>query len=324
MTVVQRVGFTPRRLAHANLWVSDLERSLSFYRDICGLNQVFDEPGISAVFLSNGNSHHDLALMQAKAEDRVGRLGQVQIPKDVGNHPGLNHLGFEMATEAELVAAYRRALDVGISMRTVNHQISRSLYLHDLDGNYLEFYCDATNDWRKVYAECADELLTEPWDPRASTPVTEELWDPQPRYEVNAAAPARPLFTARASLFVSDLDQALDFYTEVLGLTVLYTSPDRAVAVLSGSTGVPGLALVEGDSPGLHHFGLEVASEYELQASLSRLAGMGYETDLIIDKPDKHSFVLADPDGLRVEFFVARNGGGQVHLPAYAEPAYAL
>ena len=94
------IKFGPRRLAHGNFFVRDVEASLDFYQRVCGLTLVFREPGIQAVFLSNGNSHHDVALMGVSAEARVGRDGQVQVPRGRGTLPGLNHLGFEMATEA--------------------------------------------------------------------------------------------------------------------------------------------------------------------------------------------------------------------------------
>ena len=72
----QGVRFGPRRLAHGNFFVRDVETSLDFYQRVCGLTLVFREPGIQAIFLSNGNSHHDVALMGISTEARIGRDGQ--------------------------------------------------------------------------------------------------------------------------------------------------------------------------------------------------------------------------------------------------------
>ena len=47
--------FHPDRFAHANLFVADVEESVAFYRDVCGITEVFREPGIKAGFLSNAN-----------------------------------------------------------------------------------------------------------------------------------------------------------------------------------------------------------------------------------------------------------------------------
>src|SRR5688572_20971671 len=96
------VNFSPRRLAHANLYVRDLEESERFYVDVCGLNVVFREPAIHAIFLSNGSSHHDVAIMEVSRDAKPGD-GERRRAK-----PGLNHLGFEMENEKALVDAYRR------------------------------------------------------------------------------------------------------------------------------------------------------------------------------------------------------------------------
>ncbi len=92
-----------------NLFVSDLERSGRFYTNVCGFEEVFREPGISMIFLSNGNSHHDIGLMEVTTGARIGKDGHVQVQPGQGKTPGLNHLGFEMRTEAEMVDAWRRA-----------------------------------------------------------------------------------------------------------------------------------------------------------------------------------------------------------------------
>ena len=104
------VRFGPRRLGHVNLFVEDLERSLQFYEGVCGIEEVAREPGIGAGFLSNGNTHHDVGLIEVSEGTAVrGRGGHLQIPADRGKRAGLNHLGWELENEAELVAAYRRA-----------------------------------------------------------------------------------------------------------------------------------------------------------------------------------------------------------------------
>ena len=69
------VRFRPRRLGHANLFVSDLDRSMRFYNAVCGLEEVRREPAIRIGFLSNGNTHHDVGLVQSSTARRVGRGG---------------------------------------------------------------------------------------------------------------------------------------------------------------------------------------------------------------------------------------------------------
>ena len=59
-----QVCFRPRRLGHANLYVSELERSMAFYNQVVGLEEVVREPAIHAGFLSNGNTHHDIGMVE--------------------------------------------------------------------------------------------------------------------------------------------------------------------------------------------------------------------------------------------------------------------
>ena len=41
----------PRRLGHGNLFVSDVQRAIAFYRDVCGFDYVFHEDGIQMLSL---------------------------------------------------------------------------------------------------------------------------------------------------------------------------------------------------------------------------------------------------------------------------------
>ena len=116
------VEIAPQRLGHLNLFVTDYEKSGQFYSKVCGFQEVFREPGISMIFMSNGNTHHDLGLMEITTGDRIGKDGHVQVAAGNGRTPGLNHLGFEMRTEQQLVDAYRRA-------KSKNVPINRSTLL---------------------------------------------------------------------------------------------------------------------------------------------------------------------------------------------------
>ncbi|RYD62986.1 MAG: VOC family protein, partial [Verrucomicrobiaceae bacterium] len=116
-------GLMPRRLGHVNLFVSDLERSMAFYENVAGFHEIFREPDIQAGFLSNGNTHHDFGLIQTSAVDRVDKTGKVLIAASQrGREPGLNHLGFEMSNQRELVLAYQKLKQAGANVgRTVDH-----------------------------------------------------------------------------------------------------------------------------------------------------------------------------------------------------------
>lgn len=80
-----------RRLGHANVSVQNLDRSVVFFETICGFEEVGIEVGTGAGFVSNGNSHHDVGMVEI-GRPFSGRDGEVIIEGGL-QEPSLNHLG---------------------------------------------------------------------------------------------------------------------------------------------------------------------------------------------------------------------------------------
>ena len=304
------IHVAPRRLGHGNLFVSNLERSIQFYDSVCGVKGVFREPGIMASFHSNGNSHHDIAVMQISEQPRIGKGGHVQVSAGRGFIPGLNHLGFEMENERTLVEAWQRAKTAGLKMRVTDHGMSHSVYVFDPEGNYLEFYADVIDDWRAFYAAKENQLISSEWRPDP------KMADESRRYAksfvptVVEDAPLHPRRISRVTLLTNDLAAMVDYYRDVAGLDVVAGTPSKGYAVFAGGTGEPCVALfARGDrSPGLHHLGFEVADENAVAQGARALDGMGVPIVAQIDNASKKSIVIADPDGITLEFYAARPG----------------
>lgn len=304
-----RVRIGPRRLGHVNLFVSDLEGSVKFYREVCGFVEVFREPGISMAFLSNGNTHHDVALMETATAPRAGRDGHVQVRTGRGRTAGLNHLGFEMETELGLVEAIRRAKAAGVRIeRTTDHQISHSLYLYDPDGHMLEFYADVVSDWRQLYQELEGQLISGAWDPEAAPPLAESLIDTMPRIEVpdDALLPARA--TTCAGLPVRDLAVSVAFYTDVLGLTVNTAVGGADYAVLSGAPeGGCDVCLVQTrDVPKtkLVFAGVQMQAGKPISEAFEMLRDQGLTARIVGDDAGG-AVVVVDPDGITLVYSVS-------------------
>ena len=319
----QPVSFAPRRLGHANLFVGDLDRSLAFYNRVCGLEEVRREPGIGAGFLTNGNTHHDIGLMQVMAAARVGREGHVQVPEGRGTRPGLNHFGWEMEHEASLVAAYRRARDAGIEIhRTADHQLSHSVYLFDPDGNLHEFYADVVENWRTIFNPEREDLITGQWDPLAG-PGSERRYYPQdPKLAKVAAARFHPDRITHAVLVARDFAAMRSFFIDVAGLVPVGATDEDAVPFRGQATDGVDLALFRSRddlAPGVHHIGFAVPDETALIAAEAKGREAG-DIELILDRPAKRSVFIHDPDGMRIEFYAPRRGG----RPGVDEAAPAL
>jgi catechol-2,3-dioxygenase len=121
-----------RKLGHVVLKVRDVRKSTEFYTRALGLKVAYDQPEWGAVFLSTGEQHHDLALFQ---------LATGEAP--AATQPGLHHMAWQLGSFAELQAAYRELRDLGIPLdATIEHNVTRSIYFTDPDGNRVELYCD--------------------------------------------------------------------------------------------------------------------------------------------------------------------------------------
>lgn len=125
-------------LGHVVLYVSNLERSADFYRDVLGFREIARQVGLAA--FSSGRTHHELLLLE------VGRE-----PRQKGMEPGLYHIGFKIGDSPEdLRTVYREMKEKGVSIVGMSdHSVTHSLYILDPDGNELELYADVSDEWKK-------------------------------------------------------------------------------------------------------------------------------------------------------------------------------
>jgi catechol 2,3-dioxygenase len=126
-------------LGHVVLRVSSRERAEHFYGDVLGLPLCarFDEGDLKMAFFTLGN-HHDFAVMEVTAEGRAGPA------------VGLHHVAFKIGTTMDELREAKAHLDAaGIATTAVDHEVTKSLYFEDPDGNGVEVYVDASDAWRR-------------------------------------------------------------------------------------------------------------------------------------------------------------------------------
>ncbi len=122
------------KLGHVVLKVRSLDVSVPFYRDVLGLQEVARHGGKMA-FLSCGENHHDLALLE------VGSGAPPPLQRQVG----LYHVAFKVGESLDELRAFRDHLTAhGVALAgQADHRVSQAVYFHDPDGLMLEAYVDA-------------------------------------------------------------------------------------------------------------------------------------------------------------------------------------
>jgi catechol 2,3-dioxygenase len=307
------ISFSPRRLGHANILVRNLEESLTFYNRVCGLEIVMREPPIGAGFLTNGNTHHDIGLIQVTDKALIGADGHQIASAGQASKPRLNHLGWEMESEFDLVEAYRRAVAAGFPIhRTVRHKTSHSVYIFDPEGNSHEFYADIIQNWRDHTPEVTN-IVSGNWTPGENLPSRVPKYVPHPEIRRVEGALIHPLRITHAAVIVRDLGSMRAFFAEVAGLREIYRADDVGVAAFASrhvqypvTVALFALEGRAGARRGLHHAAFQVADENDLVASERRVAQAGIEVVRSVDNAHKRSFFVRDPNGILLEFYCAR------------------
>ena len=142
-------------IGHVHLKVADLERALSFYRDVLGF-QLTQRYGDSAAFVSAGGYHHHIGMNVWESQ------GGSPPPR---RSTGLYHVAIRYPDRRSLADALRRLLAAGVPLEGASdHGVSEALYLRDPDGNGLELYRDRPRaEWPRN-ADGALDMRTDPLD----------------------------------------------------------------------------------------------------------------------------------------------------------------
>jgi catechol 2,3-dioxygenase len=125
------------QIGHVHLKVADLDRALTFYRDVLGFT-VTGRIGDQLAFLAAGGYHHHIGLNTLESAN-----GTPPAPANTG----LYHAAIRYPTREALATALKqiRASDYPVSHGS-DHGASESIYLSDPDGNGIELYWDRPFD----------------------------------------------------------------------------------------------------------------------------------------------------------------------------------
>ncbi len=280
-------------IGHVHLKVTDLNRSLAFYGDLLGLQEV-GRDGQTA-FLAARSDGPVLVVLTQWPEAR---------PKPP-NTTGLYHVAIRLPNRHELARTFKRLLDHQWPFHGFSdHKVSEALYLADPDGNGLELYRDRPREqwpWRNGQVA----MHTDPLDVQgllAEIAGEAESWSGiHPNTDIG-----------HVHLHVADLNEAEAFYHGLLGFDVTQRDYPGARFFAAGGyhhhLGTNIWAGVGAPPPppnavGLHHFSVCL----EDQAAFERLAHRLQEAGVQVAR-QKGFFRVEDPFGNSIVVTVTEAG----------------
>lgn len=143
------------RIGHVHLKVSDLDRSLAFYRDLLGFDLTMMY-GDQAAFLSAGGYHHHIGLNTWHSKNS---------PRAEDHAVGLYHTAFLYPTRKDLAVIFDRIRRADYPLTGASdHGVSEALYLDDPDGNGVELYWDRPKDLWPQNPDGSLTMFTRPLD----------------------------------------------------------------------------------------------------------------------------------------------------------------
>jgi len=140
------------RIGHVHLKVADIERSLSFYHDLLGFQEM-QRYGHGAVFISAGGYHHHIGLNTWYSKDSQ--------PAPV-HSAGLFHTAILYPERKDLAFVLKRLMDARYPLTgAADHGVSEAIYLDDPDKNGVELYWDKPKEQWPFDAAGNLQMVTE-------------------------------------------------------------------------------------------------------------------------------------------------------------------
>lgn len=275
----ERTILDPRtHVGAVSLAVADLVRSLRFYGDVLGMQPA--------------ERDHGSALLAAGATPLVHLMELPGARPKPARATGLYHFALLLPSRPDLARWLRHGLASGWPLQGwSDHGVSEAVYLADPDGNGIEVYRDRPRaEWPALNGQL--QMVTDPLDAAGLLALADGAapWQTMP-------AAAR---MGHVHLHVSQIDQALAFYCDVLGFDLIQRYGPSAAFVSAGGYH--------------HHIGLNTWAGVGAPPAPAGSAGLRYATVVL---PDEVALLAAVERvrgaGIAV---VPQDGGWHLHDPA--------
>ena len=274
-------------VGEVNIRVTDLQKSIRFYRDIFGF-KILSESERKVVFSANGKT----PLLTLEQPEGVA-------PK-AGRTAGLYHFAILLPTREDLSSFLQHLIKqqgYNIRLGASDHYVSEALYFDDPDGNGIEVAHDRhSSEWN--WNGDTVEMATVPLDAEGLLKETDKQWEGVPE----------DTLMGHIHLHVSDLQETENFYVNGLGFNIVTRYPGALFASTNGYHHHLGLNVWNGVgapkapkiSAGLNWFSLVFPDEATLQTAAEKLTNLGAKVTV-----ENGVHIVEDPAGntihLRVE-----------------------
>jgi catechol 2,3-dioxygenase len=279
-----------------HLSVTSVEQSVRFYREVVGLE----------------------VLAQSSDDARLGVDGRELVALYPGavrpvaeGTTGLYHLAIVVPGRKELARVIARFISLRQENYPTDHVLTKSDYIWDPDGNGIEIYAETPEDGNWVieddgfYAIDKDGIWRSGRDPIDLEVLLAELG---PDDSLDLPLPAGTKM-GHVHLHVADVDEAVRFWSDVIGFDVTGSSKRFGVAFVSagGYHHHLGLNVWAGqgappsppDASGLRYFTIEVPGGSDIDDVAERLRDHGSDTQRSVEQ-----LFTEDPSGNRVRIAV--------------------
>jgi len=267
------------------LTVSDLDRSIAFYRERLGF-QLHRRDGNTATL---GDGTTDLLALTG-----------VPAAKRMRGTTGLYHFAILVPTRADLARVLAHLVATRTPLQGLSdHGVSEAIYLADPDGNGIEVYRDRPRDeWPRAGREL--RMVTEPMDLEGVMAALAE------RDDASLTLPAGTRM-GHVHLHVSNLPDAEAFYAGVLGFELMQHFGAQAAFLSAGGyhhhVGLNTWAGVGAPAPppgaiGLREFLVYLPSQEEVDRVAARVRAAGIPIEdtalgLLVRDPSGNAVVLS-------------------------------
>lgn len=278
-------------IGYVHYTVINLERQLDFYQHVIGFKLNWREGNSAGVGVGN----KDLL-----------RLTEVPEARRYRGNTGMYHFAILLPDRQSLARVVARLFAMRYPNYPTDHVMTKSTYLDDPEGNNIEIYTESPEDGvmgvvnGQMFVQRADGTLSDGREPLD----LEDLFSHVAEDSLSEVLPVETKI-GHVHLYVSDLDQTLHFYHNILGMDNMGVARGFRMGMVSAGAYHHhiGFNTWQGngapppppDAAGLRWFSIELPNIDELSKVINGLREAGYQPE-----ETDEGFFVPDPSHIGV------------------------